>query len=151
MHSISTQSNENICILWHVITITLINVKVRFSTKLCGNSYSYFSAIYCLYTYFNFKSIFNPKQSSCKIQQGHIDKTRLNTYFETLELPVINIQCVGTHQWLKLLVPNFHTFYTSFLSSRAPTVQESSSKLSQYFRQLYSVSTNMGGQQGPRR
>jgi len=49
------------------------------------------------------------------------------------EIPVWNIKCVITRQWLKLQVPNFHTFYTSFLPSRASTAQEPSSYISDSF------------------
>ena len=44
------------------------------------------------------------------------------------EMLFLSIQCVVVHQWLTLCGPNFHTFYTISLSSRASTVQVANSK-----------------------
>ena len=66
-------------------------------------------------------------------------KTRLIAYFE---MTVLNIQCVGTRQWLKLQVPNFHTLYTNFLHvpSRVSTVEESIGYVSHHFYSVLTVS-----------
>ena len=43
-------------------------------------------------------------------------------------MPVLSIYCVVARQWLKLHVPNFHTFETNSLLSRASTVQVANSQ-----------------------
>ena len=42
-----------------------------------------------------------------------LTKPVLSPIFKRRETTVLKIQCVITHQWLELHLPNFHTFYTT--------------------------------------
>ena len=62
------------------------------------------------------------------------NKAWLIAYYK--ELKWFKLQFVVTHQWLKLHLPNFHTFYTNWLPLRQSTVQESNSQVSHHFLNL---------------
>jgi len=74
-----------------------------------------------------------------------LTKPVLSPILKHRETTALKIQCVITRQWLKLHLPNFHTFYTNSLPSRPPTVEESSCQVSHYFREFfYSMLTVSG-------
>ena len=71
------------------------------------------------------------------------DKIGLTTH---LKATVLKIRCVVTFQWLKLHLPDFHTFCTNSLPLKPSTVQESSYQVSCHLL-FYSVLTVSGNLQ----
>ena len=74
---------------------------------------------------------------TCTNMRHGLTKPVLSPILKHREMTVIKILCVITHQWLKLHLPNFYTFYTNSLPSRPSTVEESSCQVSHHFRWFF--------------